>query len=75
MSGAASEQLGNNVNMHKMSEGVWGNALPGKFWNLHALRLNLKPSGGQVLPSVKLSNLLVLEQSSRIMYVSVCDYA
>ena len=28
------------------TRGVWGHAIPGKFLNLHALRLNLEPSGG-----------------------------
>ena len=36
------------------TRGVWGHAPPGKISNLHALRLNLEPSGGiwnQVLTS------------------------
>ena len=46
-------------------QGGWGDTNPGKFWTLHALTLNLEQSGGiwnQAHASVKLNNLLVLQQ-------------
>ena len=46
--GGASEQLGGARRTCKTrpTRGVWGHAPPRKFSNLHALRLNLEPSGG-----------------------------
>ena len=50
--------------MH-LNRGVWGTLTQKNFWTLHALTLNLEQSGGiwnQAHASVKLNNLLVLQQ-------------